>query len=191
MIIKELDLQKYGLSHIAGKEIHTLPDSEIEKLMNAFAAENIAPAIYGPPFVPHNVQSLLSLSYCRRCGKCCLPNPIDPDHPGVMMYEQDLRLIAENSEYSYKRLKKSAPINNNPHLPQRRYLLLPCMFYDKKKHECQIYDTRPLICRTFPIADLPGVIGMSIIVRCDYGKAIYKAILDHRRNGTEHEILEE
>lgn len=180
----KLDLQKYGLSHLAEKKIHTWPDSEIDKLVCAFAAENIAPAIYGLPFTPRNVQRLLSLSYCRHCGKCCLPNPIDPDHPGVMVYEQDLRLIAKNSKYSYKSLKKKAPINKDPSLPQRRYLPLPCMFYDEKKLECQIYNIRPLICRTFPIADLPEQVGISIDVRCDYGKDIYKAILDHMRKGT-------
>ena len=189
--IAKLDLTKYGLSHLVDKEIHTLQDYEIDKLVHAFAAENIAPAIYGPPLTPYNVQRLLSLSYCRRCGKCCIPNPIDPDHPGVMVYEQDLKLIAKNSKYSYNSLKKKAPINKDPSLPRRRYLPLPCMFYDKKKHECQIYNIRPFICRTFPVSDLPVPIGISIAVRCDYGKDIYKAVIDHMRKGTFRQLLEE
>ena len=187
--LAKLDLAKYGLSHPEGKEIHRLPDSEIDKLVHAFAVENIAPAIYGPAYKPRNVHRLLSLSRCRRCGKCCLPNPIDPDHPGVMVYEQDLRLIAKYSKYSYKRLRKKAPITKDPNLPQRRYLPLPCMFY--QKGECQIYEIRPQICTTYPIADAPRWTGITINLRCDYGIDIYKALLDHMRKGTEHEILEE
>jgi len=187
--IAKLDLAKYGLSHLAEKAMHTLPDYEIEKLVRAFASENIAPVIYGPAYTPGNVQRLLSLSYCRSCGKCCLPNPIDPDHPGVMVYEEDLRRIAKNSRYSYKYLKKKAPITNDPNLPKRRYLPLPCMFYQKR--ECKIYEIRPHICTTYPVADVPERVGISINVRCDYGIDIFKAVLEHMRKGTVHQLLEE
>jgi Fe-S-cluster containining protein len=177
----QLDLAKYGLSHLVDKAPHTWPDSEIERLMDAFAAENIAPVIRGLSFSTHNIERLLGLSHCRRCGKCCQPNPITPDHPGAMVYERELKLIAEKTGRSYERLQKNTPMSTDPRYPQRRYLPLPCMFY--RKGECQIYDVRPLACKVHPLTDVPGIVGISINVRCDYGKDIYKGLLERMRKG--------
>ena len=98
----ELDLIKYGLSHLANKEICTWADADVDRLLDAFTAENIAPAMLGIPFSPHTVKKLLSISRCKRYGGCCLPNPIDPSHPGGMVYEEDLKLISKYSHHSYK-----------------------------------------------------------------------------------------
>ncbi len=188
--VDKLDLAKYGLSRLEDKEIYQLRDDEIDAVLAACEAEDIAPAIYGLRFDNHNVESALGLSHCRRCGKCCLPHPTAANHPGgVMVYEEDLHLIAEHSKYSYKRLKKSAPIADDSFLLHRRYLPLPCMFYDKKNSRCEIYDLRPFICRTFPITDVPGQVGISINVICDYGKDIYKAIIERMKNGTVNTIF--
>ena len=180
-LVLELDLAKHGLAFLKNQPLPTWQDSDIDRLIAAFASENIAPALYGPAFTPANVQGLLALSYCRRCGKCCLPNPSKLEHPGVMVSEQDLRQIAKNSGYTYKYLKKKTQLSKDPNFVQGRYLPLPCVFYDKKKSECQIYDVRPLICRTFPITDIPGRVGIAVNVGCDYGKDIYKSILGQMR----------
>ncbi|MBA7623664.1 hypothetical protein ES703_31062 [subsurface metagenome] len=184
-LLLELDFDKYGLSHLKNTPVYTWQDSDIDKLINAYANENIAPVLYGPAFTPKNVQGLLALSYCRCCGKCCLPNPIKPEHPGVIVSEQDLRRIADNSRYTYKHLNKKAPISKDPSFVQGRYLPLPCMFYDKKKGECQIYNARPLICSTFPVTNIPGRTGIAINVGCDYGKDIYRSVLDQMRKRSE------
>jgi len=181
----KLDLEKYGLSYLQTKHSQAWTDSDIEKFIDAFASENIAPTVLGLSFTPDNVNPLLSKSYCRRCGECCLPNPLDPQHPGVMVFEEELRLIAKYSSYSYKYLKKKAKINTDPNLARRRYLPLPCIFYQKGK--CQIYDIRPLVCRTYPITDIRGQDGISINVRCDYGKDLYKSIIKHPK--TRSQIL--
>jgi Fe-S-cluster containining protein len=174
--IIKLDLEKYGLSHLKNSGPLDWSDSDLEKIMDACAAENIAPALFGIKFSPENVNRFLDLSHCRRCGRCCLPNPIDPDYPGVMVDEEDLKLIAKHSHYSYKYLKKKAILNTDPKLPQRRYLPLPCIFYNEIKKECKIYEIRPVVCRTFPITDLPGQDGISINL-CEYGKDIYRNMI--------------
>ena len=173
-----LDLQKYGLSYLEEKNVKDWSDYDIDKLLNASENENIAPTV-DIHFRQDNVEKLLSKSYCRRCGKCCLPNPLDPDHPGVMVYEKDLRLIAKHSSYSYKYLKKKAVLNTDPSLARCRHFPLPCMFY--KKGECQIYDVRPFICRIYPLIESPrnGELYIAINVRCDYGKDLYKFVVSY------------
>ncbi len=181
----ELDFSRHGLASLKDKPVHTWQDSDIDRLADAYAEENIAPALYGPAFTSDNVRGLLALSHCRRCGKCCLPNPATPEHPGVMVSESDRRRIAENTQYSYKYLKKKAPINNDSPFVPGRYLPLPCVFYDNKKGECRVYDVRPLICTTFPLTDIPGRTGIAINVGCDYGKDIYKSVLGQMRQRAE------
>ncbi len=65
------------------------------------------------------------------------------------------------------------------------------MFYDQNKHECRVYEIRPLICKTYPISDVPEKVGITIDVRCDYGRDIYKCILHYQRTGTENELFED
>ena len=173
----KLDLEKYNLSHLANVDSSDWSTSDIEIIMQAFASEDIAPAILGIPFKPQTVRALLNVSYCRRCGRCCIPSPITPDHPGVMVFKEDLINISRRSTYSYKFLKKKAIFNTNPDFPLKRYLPLPCIFFNKQKFECQIYDSRPLVCETFPISDVTNQVGISIDLRCDYGKDIYRHII--------------
>lgn len=176
-LVLELDLAKYGLAFLKTQPFSTWQDVHIDKLIEAYARENIAPAVYGLAFTSANVQGLLALSYCRRCGRCCLPNPSKSEHPGISVGEPDLKRISKASGYTYKSLKKKAALSQDPHFVQGRYLPLPCLFYDKKKGECQIYESRPLVCRTYPVTDIPGRVGVAINVGCDYGKDIYKGVL--------------
>ena len=185
--MSQLDLAKYGLSHLEKKEICRWPDADIDKLIDAFVAENIAPAVLGIPFTPYGVKPVLGLSHCRRCGKCCQTNPLDPEHPGVMVYEQDLRRIAQYTKRSYAKLRKRARQNTDPKLPQRRHLPLPCEFYEKGN--CRIYKVRPLVCCTYPVGDVSEDIGIVINLRCEYGVEIYKTILEYQREGKEDRLL--
>ncbi|HEY32214.1 MAG TPA: YkgJ family cysteine cluster protein [Dehalococcoidia bacterium] len=179
----EVDFEKYGLSHLAGKEIQNWDDSDIDKLIAAFVAENIAPAIPGISFTPQKIGYLLALSHCRRCGKCCLPNPNDPGHPEIIVSEEDLRRIAKHTRRSYTKLRRKARMNTDPTLPHMRHIPLPCMFYSKG--DCQIYTVRPKVCSNYPIRPLSGEVGITVDVRCDYGVDIYKTILDYLRRGSE------
>lgn len=184
----QLDLKKYNLEYLKNKNISALPDSDIDKLIEAFKAENIAPTVMGISYTPHDVNPLLSSSHCRRCGNCCIPNPTDTSHPGVMVLDGDLREIAQYSKYSYKHLLKKAPKNKDPSLPQQRYLPLPCIFF--KKGKCLIYAHRPLVCRTYPITDTIRNDGISVDLRCDYGRDIYKNIINLIREEAYNSIIE-
>ncbi len=180
-LVLELDFDKYGLSALKNTPVYHWQDSDIEKLIDAFATENIAPALYGPAFTPENVRGLLALSHCRRCGKCCLPNPAKPEHPGVLVGEPDLERIADKTAHTFRYLKKRAPLSRDPKFVQGRYLPLPCTFYDEEKEECRIYNARPFICTTFPVTNIPGRTGIAVNVGCDYGKDIYKSLLSRIR----------
>jgi Fe-S-cluster containining protein len=169
----ELDLQKYGLSHLQKRKIKDWSESDIDELLNAFEHEDIAPTVT-IPFTKCNITELLDRSYCRRCGKCCLPNPLNPNHPGVMVFEDELKLIARHSNFSYRFLKKRTTKYKTPDRKDIRRLPLPCMFY--QKGECQIYEIRPFVCKIYPITDSPseGKVYIAINVRCDYSKDLYK-----------------
>ena len=177
----KLDLEKYGLSYLPKNDVKTWNKSDIEQLLDAFTNESIAPAIDGLLFNQYNIKELLSRSHCRRCGKCCLPDPLDPDDPGVMVFEKELRSIAKSSSFSYKHLKKKT----KPYRWDSRRLPLPCPFYQKTG--CKIYNKRPFVCTIYPLTDAPspnGRIYISINVRCDYGKDLYKSIIDNIKSGT-------
>jgi Fe-S-cluster containining protein len=158
----------------------------MDKLICAFAEENIAPLVL-IPLNPKNVEILLSKSYCRRCGKCCQSNPEDP---GVMVFEEELRTIAKHSKYSYKYLKRHSLKYENPERDDVRHLPLPCIFYDKAK--CTIYPWRPIVCRLYPIKDSQprnGKVYITISLRCDYGKDIYRNIFSYQKKKGQSQLL--
>jgi Fe-S-cluster containining protein len=153
--------------------------------MAAFAAENIAPTVTGLDFSPSIIKALLARSYCRRCGKCCSPETETASQSGVMVYEDELKRIARHSRFSYKYLKKRSTRYKNTGGEDVRWFHLPCMFYEKGG--CQIHEIRPFVCRTYPVVASPQADGrtcVSIILKCDYGKDIYRSIVsDFKKAG--------
>ena len=166
----KIDLTKYDLSHLENISIISWTDTDIDKLIDAFINEKIAPTINGLDFTQHNVERLLATSYCRNCGWCCKSYSF-----GTIVTERDLKLISKHSNFSYKSLKKKVIKRKNPAGEEQRCLPQPCMFY--KNGRCTIYDIRPFSCRIYPITnDLisGGKSYISIILGCDYGRDIYK-----------------
>ena len=96
-----LDLKKYGLSHLKNQPVETWTDTEYESILDAFANEDIAPNV-DLSYTLENVEEILSKSYCRKCAKCCQIDPRKPDHPGVMVKENELKIIGKHSSFSYK-----------------------------------------------------------------------------------------
>ncbi len=179
-----LDLVKYGLEHQKKMQISDFTDDDINKLTNAFSAEMIAPRIPGISFQPNNVHYLLSLSKCRRCGRCCIKDKRTPDNPGVMVDDHDLITISKKTNHSLKSLNKITKINNNPiYQVGAKYLPLPCMFFNKNERVCKIYPFRPFICQIYPISDCPEG-DITIDVQCDFGKDIFRKTLKHLRAKT-------
>lgn len=172
------DLNKYGLEFLDTKEFHDYTDDDIKKLTDAFSTEQIAPSVPFISFERENVNKLLSLSKCKRCGKCCKPDKNSPDNPGIIVGESDLVKISKNTKHSLKSLKKIVKVNENPkYHVGASFLPLPCMFFNKNDKSCKIYSHRPLICSIYPVSDDAFGENVTIDVHCDYGKEIFQKTL--------------
>ena len=108
------DLSKYRLEYLESMELCDYTDDDIRKLIGAFAAEQIAPSVPFILFERENINKLLSLSKCKRCGKCCLPDKTAPENPGVIVGESDMMEICKNAKHSLKSLKKIVRLSENP-----------------------------------------------------------------------------
>jgi len=73
---------------------------------------------------------------CERCGKCC------EEGVGVALWPHEFHRLKKLDKNIYKHIT----FINNWHA-----LKLPCVFYNRKKHKCKIYDQRPIACRMFPL----------------------------------------
>ena len=176
--IEKIDLEKYGLSYLEGRNILTLTGPDMDRLLIALGNDDISLTV-PVPCTPDNVQEILSYSECRRCGKCCIPNPLNPASPGVEVFREELDAIAGYLQLPYEALKeKTAAGKFVPHpfrwasLASTRWLPLPCPFYIAEHNECQVYPVRPVVCKIHPIIFTGDDANMSIKVNCDYGKEI-------------------
>jgi Fe-S-cluster containining protein len=77
---------------------------------------------------------------CQRCGKCC------QEGLGVALWPHEYNRIKKLDKHI---LRHITFINN------WYALKLPCVFYDKKKHKCKIYNQRPIACQMYPLGVLP------------------------------------
>jgi len=138
----------------------------------------------GLPPSPQYIEDLLSSSHCRRCGRCCLVNPLNPAHPGIEAFEDELKSISKYLHASYRSLKRKTRAGKelrNPLAPNEvaitRWLPLPCMFYDSKRNKCQVYEVRPLVCKLYPVTLEESYTSFAIKVNCEYGKDLYKNLI--------------
>ncbi|MFC1946581.1 YkgJ family cysteine cluster protein, partial [Chloroflexota bacterium] len=98
-----LDLEKYGLSHLDGRNILGIDESDLDRFLDALAKDDISLQIPGV-FAPDTIREILSRSECRKCGACCLPNPVNPHSPGVELFEDELKIIADKTGMDYESL---------------------------------------------------------------------------------------
>lgn len=174
--IFKLDLEKYGLSHLYGRNILGINESDLEKFLDALAMDDISLQIPGA-FSPDNIREILSMAECRKCGACCVPNPVNPHSPGVELFEDELKIIADNTGMNYETLLEQTiegknqdavyPLNE---IIGTRLLPLPCPFYQEENKECRIYSIRPLVCTVYPIVFAENDEYIEIKVNCAYGK---------------------
>jgi Fe-S-cluster containining protein len=188
----KLDLDTYGLSHLRNKYPWDWTDIDVDRLLDAFAKEDIAPTFELPPSLEY-IEPLLASSHCRRCGRCCLVNPLNPAHSGVEVFEVELKSISRYLRMPYKSLKKKTLAGqrlNNQLAPNgvaiTRRLPLPCMFYDAKKKECKIYEVRPVVCRVYPVGFTESDMSFKIRVNCEYGRDLYKSLIVLLRDKARH-----
>jgi len=176
----QLNLQEYGLDHLKGKNLLFVDESDITKLLDAVSKEDMS--IYLPIRQSReSFMQLLAQSNCRRCSKCCLPNPFNPKHPGIDILERELEPIAKHLHVSLKKLKrktaKGKPITSlvqPTESEMTRWLPLPCPFLDVKSKQCRIYPVRPFVCRIYPVLGSENRLLTEVKVNCDYGKDIVR-----------------
>jgi len=192
-LLVDLDLAKYGLSHLAQKRPLDFTATEIDQVLDAFANEDMAPPIFDATVNPRQIDELLSKSYCRGCGKCCLPNPRNPAYPGVEVVEDELKAIIDHFHISHRAIKKGTKKGDqirNPNPPYQvldtKWLTQPCMFHDFKKKRCQVYQLRPLVCKIYPL--IFNYSAISLKVNCEYGKDLYRSLMAEIRNSAQSNI---
>ncbi len=190
--IERLDLERYGLLRLEGSNLLALTGADMDKLLEALGDDDISLNV-PMPCTPDNVQRILAYSECRRCGRCCIPNPLNPESPGVEVFNDELKSIASHLSLPFETLKEMTtdgkivpyPFQMN-RLATTRWLPLPCPFYDEKLKECQVYPVRPVVCQIHPIIFTGDYAYFAIKVNCDYGKDLIKAAFrEVRRNNPE------
>ncbi len=173
--IEKLDLAKYGLSRLEGKNLLTLSDSDMQALLSALGDDDISLNL-PLPCTEENVQTVLAYSECRRCGRCCRPNPLNPSSKGVEVFEEELRAMADFVHFPNDALRaKTSAGSTTPYAFQvvklglTRWLPLPCPFFEEMGG-CQAYSVRAVVCRTYPIIFTGDDSQMSIRATCEYGR---------------------
>ncbi len=176
----KLDLKKYNLGHLENKSLIDFSGEEIEQLMDAAAADDIALSL-GVHWSKVNVRRALDEGTCMNCGKCCNPNPNRPDSPGVEVFVTELDAIGAASRISREKLLtmttkgadviESGPTTREP----TRWLPLPCPFNNQIKHQCEIHQANPVVCRLYPFS-MSGDI-LAVHVDCDYGKDVFRNMI--------------
>ena len=174
--IYKLDLEKYELSHLEGKNILSLSRQDMNTLLAALGNDDVSLTV-SIPCTPEYLFELTSTSECRQCGKCCQPNPLNPDSPGIEIFREELRAIADHLHVPYEIMEqKTNPGKFVPHpfqwtgLSETRWMPQPCLFYDHETNKCTVHSVRPVVCRIHPIIFTGYIDNVSIKLNCDYGK---------------------
>lgn len=178
--IAKLNLYKYGLEDLEGKNILDLNDTDLDRLLTALGNDEISLNV-PLPCTEANVNELLSYSECKRCGKCCRPNPQNPASPGVEVFEDELRQMTDFLHWSYEDTKKRTKVGSvTPYAYQivklgfTRWLPLPCPFYKEEENTCLAYPARAVVCRSYPVVFTGDDAYISVRVTCEYGRDIVK-----------------
>ncbi|XUW99991.1 MAG: YkgJ family cysteine cluster protein [Dehalogenimonas sp.] len=174
-----IDFDKHGLSNLKGRRPHLWTPAELDSFLEACAADEAAPRI-NIPFSFDTIQTLLSLARCRGCGRCCIPNPRHPEWPGAGLFEDELKEVAKGSLIPFNKLKQQCIYRDAVDGRKSYWLPFPCQFRSPKG--CKVYQVRPMACRMYPfVAGDNDPSHLIIKVSCEYGKDIYRAVMQNIR----------
>ena len=179
--IDRLDLERYGLSDLEGKNLLALEEDEMDRLLEELGKDDVSLNV-PMPCTPVNLQEVLSMSECRRCSKCCHPNPLNPDSPGVEMFKEELQTIAGFLRQPYESIEALTNVGKVVPYPFQkvklsftRWMPLPCPFFSDERNGCSVYKARPIVCKIHPIIFTGDDSYFSIKTNCDFGKDLVKA----------------
>jgi Fe-S-cluster containining protein len=100
--------------------------------------------------------------WCSHCGTCC------KESSPIFIHRDELNLLLRFNPD----LKHEIVINNEYPEHYKFKEDLPCKFHNLESKRCKIYDTRPQVCRSYPLVligndDKPRYI-VDLRHRCDY-----------------------
>jgi Fe-S-cluster containining protein len=176
--IFKLDLEKYGLSRLEGKNILDLEKADMDELLEALGNDDISLTVE-MPCTPENLFEIVSSAECRKCGGCCQPNPLNPDSPGIEVFKEELTAIADYLHVPFQMLEEKTELGKYVAHPfgwtgmsSTRWLPLPCPFFNQEKNECSIHPVRPIVCKIHPLIFTSDYDSISVKLNCDYGKEL-------------------
>jgi Fe-S-cluster containining protein len=185
--IDRLDLEQYGLSYLYGRNLLALESGDLNTLLTALGNDEISLNL-PVPCTAANVAAMLARSTCRRCGRCCLPNPQNPASPGVEVFEEEINAIAGHLQVPPDSLRRQTVAGKavpyafqTTRLGFTHWLPLPCPFYGPDHGGCQVYPVRAVVCQVYPVVFTGDDSYVSIRVTCDYGKDVFVGALAQLR----------
>ncbi|MFC1978963.1 YkgJ family cysteine cluster protein [Chloroflexota bacterium] len=169
-----INLDKHGISYLKFKPISSWNDDDFVKLFDAIANEHAAPVV-DLPFINENIETLLSVSSCRKCGNCCRAGIMDDENASVMACKEEIEAIATETNTGFEELV--GKLIKHPTEKDAWCFPLPCMYY--QDGSCRIYNVRPKVCCTYPLTGVAydDISYIAINLGCAYGKDIYKCLL--------------
>jgi len=123
-------------------------DKELERIFEYGRRERL-PVVTPLICNPFNIELLLSMFHCDRCGKCC------QEFPPVPLQPYEPKKIADYLGVSHKAVKRKTICENG-----QRLLPIPCPFYDDG---CSIQRVKPVACLSFPLVDPIIISGVALI----------------------------
>lgn len=124
-------------------DVTSMSDSEIEETVEGIYKTNLS--IRLPiPFLPETVAEFFKMFHCQQCGECCL------GQEGVFLLPWDVERLSTAMQMSKRQFKDKFTFVREG----RRFLRGPCPFYDSNSHSCIVYQSRPRVCRLFPLFQL-------------------------------------
>ncbi len=97
---------------------------------------------------------------CDRCGFCCQFD--------VVLYPEDIVRIKRSGHTAFYKTR-----GGEQFLKHKRGF---CLFYDTKNHSCNIYESRPRICRLFPFKT--GSLSSKCKQKKDFSSKIQQHIIE-------------
>lgn len=87
---------------------------------------------------------------CLKCpGYCCSYDLIEVGKRDVARLAKHFELTYEQAERRFTKYDSDEKVRTLRHQKDKHFSKI-CMFFDKRKRRCTIYEARPSLCRAYP-----------------------------------------